>query len=807
LKTKGIYFLYRALQLLVFPAVLAYFLVRSLRQPAYFTSLPHRLGFLSRRTFKQTVPGAIWLHAVSVGEVLSVMELARRLRAEFPLAPLFVSTATLAGRAIAREKLGGIVNGIFYAPIDHVFAVRRVLRTMRPAMVLILETEIWPNLFREAKRAGCALAILNGRISDRTERRYRRQRWFFREVMRWPDAVLVQSETMRERYLSIGTPPNRVSVGGNLKYDAVPREADPQSPARRFIEALRPAEVWIAASTMPPALAGDVDEDDAVIAAFQTLAPDHPRLLLVVAPRKPERFDVVATKLAEAGIRFVRRSDLQGPLQLPGAILLDSIGELGGLFPLGDVVFMGGTLAARGGHNILEPAFFAKPVICGPHMENFHEIAQEFRTRGALVEIGAPAEIADAVEGLLADRRRAAELGQHALACAELKRGATERAMSVIREVTADSCPRYLPNLVAFFFMWPISLIWGAVSVLLRARNVRRRRKLSASVISVGNVTMGGTGKTPLVLYLAEQMRRAGHRPGILSRGHGRQSLARHLILEPGERVKVSQSGDEPQIFLRRGVAPVGIGADRFDTGRILQEHHGADVLILDDGFQHVRLERQADIVLIDALAPFGGGEIFPLGCLREPLTALMRADVIVITRSESERGTYNLQLALRRYNARAPIFRARTVPECWIDLATGRQIPAGEFPFNRVGAFCGLGNPGSFRATLDLLGIRPIDYVTFSDHHAYSAHELRSLAHQFSVAKAQAAVTTEKDAINLCDGAIDLMATLPVYWLQIGVEIEREAEFLEFIESRIAKPASAKTRHALQSSKEPLGE
>ena len=798
MKTKGIYFLYRVLLLLAFPAVLAYFLVRGLRQPAYFTSLPHRLGYLSRRTFRQTVPGAIWLHAVSVGEVLSVMELARRLRAEFPHAPLFVSTATLAGRATAREKLSGIVNGIFYAPIDHVFAMRRVLRTMRPAMVLVVETEIWPNLFREAKRAGCALAILNGRISDRTAQRYRRHRWFFREVMRWPDAVLVQSETMRERYLSIGTPPNRVSVGGNLKYDVVPTESDPQSPARLFIEGLGPAEIWIAASTMPPASAGDVDEDDAVIAAFQALAPDHPRLLLLIAPRKPERFDVVASKLTEAGVRFVRRSSLQGQLQLPGAILLDSIGELGGLFSLADVVFMGGTLAARGGHNVLEPAFFAKPIICGPHMENFQEIAQEFRARGALVEIGAPAGIASAVAGLLAERGRAAELGRRALACAELKRGATERTLSVIREITADSSPRYLPNLAAFFFGWPVSLAWRTVSALQRARNMRRRRKLNASVISVGNVTMGGTSKTPFVLYLAEQMRRAGRRTGILSRGHGRQSLARHLILEPGERVKVSQSGDEPQIFLRRGVAPVGIGADRFDTGQILQERFGTDVLILDDGFQHVRLERQVDIVLIDALAPFGGREVFPLGRLREPLTALMRADVIVITRSESERGTYNLQLALRRYNARAPIFRARTVPESWIHLATGREIPAREFLFDRVGAFCGLGNPASFRATLELLGIRPVDYINFSDHHAYSAHELRSLAHQFSAAKAQAAVTTEKDSINLCDGAIDLMAALPVYWLKIGVEIEREAEFLEFIERRIAsRPASAQAGHA----------
>jgi tetraacyldisaccharide 4'-kinase len=459
---------------------------------------------------------------------------------------------------------------------------------------------------------------------------------------------------------------------------------------------------------------------------------------------------------------------------------------------------MGGTLAARGGHNILEPAFFAKPIICGPHMENFHEIAQEFRARGALVEIGAPAELAGAVDGLLADRSRAEGLGRRALSCAESKRGATERALSVIREVTADSRPRYRPNLVAYIFGWPVSLAWRAVSAFVHTRNARRRRNLTAGVISVGNVTMGGTGKTPFVLYLAEQMRRAGRRPGILTRGHGRHSLVRHLILEPGERAKVSQTGDEPQIFLRRGVAPVGIGADRFDTGQMLQERFGADVLILDDGFQHLRLERQVDIVLIDALAPFGGGEVFPLGRLREPLAALMRADVIVITRSESERGTYNLHLALRRYNARAPIFRARTIPETWVELATGREIPASELPFDRVGAFCGLGNPASFQTTLDLLGIHPVGYVTFGDHHKYDARELRSLAHQFCAAKAQAAITTEKDTINLCEGAIELLAPLPVWWLKIGVEIEREAEFLEFIERRIARPASAQARHAL---------
>ena len=369
--------------------------------------------------------------------------------------------------------------------------------------------------------------------------------------------------------------------------------------------------------------------------------------------------------------------------------------------------------------------------------------------------------------------------------------------MAAIREVAADSCPLYRPNLAGLLLLWPLSLVWRFAGGAKRARDTRRRRKVDASVISAGNITMGGTGKTPFVLYLAEQMRRGGRRPGILSRGYGRHSLTRHLILEPGARVKVSQSGDEPQIFLRSAVAPVGIGADRFETGQLLQQRFGVDLMILDDGFQHV------DIVLVDALTPFGGGEVFPLGRLREPLAALGRADIIVITRSESERGTYNLQLALRRYNAHAPIFRSRTVPEYWVDLASGQQVPVRDLPFSHVAAFCGLGNPESFWSTLERLRIHPVDSVTFGDHHSYWPREMRHLAQQFVSAKAQAAVTTEKDTVNLCEGAVELMAPLPVYWLKIGVEMEREAEFLEFIERRLAAGRSTKVRHALQASKE----
>jgi tetraacyldisaccharide 4'-kinase len=226
----------------------------------------------------------------------------------------------------------------------------------------------------------------------------------------------------------------------------------------------------------------------------------------------------------------------------------------------------------------------------------------------------------------------------------------------------------------------------------------------------------------------------------------------------------------------------------------MLQERFGAEVLILDDGFQHLRLERQVDIVLIDALRPFGGGEVFPLGWLREPLEGLSRAEVIVITRSECSRETFDLRCAVRRYNARAPIFHARAVPVHWVDASSGLQVP--DLALKRVGAFCGLGNPESFWCTLEGMGLDTAERVVFDDHHTYRAREVRRVAHQFLAAKVEAAVTTEKDAINLCEGCSELMAPLPLYWLKIRTAIDREAEFLELVERRLrVRPRTSTAR------------
>jgi 3-deoxy-D-manno-octulosonic-acid transferase len=275
LDAKLIYFLYRALEWAASPLILLYFVLRILGNPRYLSRFPERLGFLPH-AFKQAVPGAIWIHAVSVGEVLSAVELLRRLRAQLPSAPLFVSTTTLAGRRLADQKLKDLCDGVFQAPLDYCFAVRRVLRTLRPSVVVVAETEIWPNLFREAKRIGCGLAVINGRISDRAEPRYRRLAWFFRRVLRWPDAILAQSDISLRRYLALGAPVERVTDAGNIKYDVQFSDAGMPDEISEFVCRTLPEEIWIAASTMPPLDSGDVDEDDAVIDAFRSLGRTHP---------------------------------------------------------------------------------------------------------------------------------------------------------------------------------------------------------------------------------------------------------------------------------------------------------------------------------------------------------------------------------------------------------------------------------------------------------------------------------------------------------------------------------------------------
>jgi 3-deoxy-D-manno-octulosonic-acid transferase len=727
------------------------------------------------------------LHAVSVGEVVSAAGLLQELRDRHPNVPLWVSVGTVAGRVIAEERLAGLANAIFYAPIDYAFAVRSVLRRIRPAIVVILETEIWPVLYREVKHTGAGLVIVNGRISDRVFPRYRRWRFFFRHILQIPDAFSVQSEQDRARYIEIGAPQEKVRVIGNLKYDVAQLRREPPKVINDVLEQLRPEITWIAASTMPPADSADVDEDEVVLHAFQELAKMHKRLLLILVPRRPERFSSAEQRLRAAGVPYMPRSSdsIDPALALPCVVLLDSIGELASLFPLADIVFMGGTLARRGGHNILEPAVRGRAIIVGPHMENFSTIAAEFRAGLAVLEIANSDALLPAMEKLIGDPKLRDDLGTGAAELAAMHRGTTTKAVAMILEWRDLAIPWRNPAGPAEPILWLLSKLWIAGNRWQQRHDMARAKRLHTPVISIGGIGMGGAGKTPMVEYLAERMRERRLQPAILTRGYRRKSIEESIVIKAGVKVPVAVTGDEAQIFVHSGYAHAGIGADRWFTGCLVEEKFAPDVFILDDGFQHFRLKRDLDIVLVDALNPFSGGEVFPLGGLREPLNALARADAFVITRTTPEREYRGIRNRLRDFNPSAPVFRASVAPLYWINERT--RAP-GHPPEGPVAAFCGLANPASFWQTLRTIGINPAFTWAFDDHHSYNWKELERLAAQARTNGSNVLLTTEKDAMNLPEHAGDILmeALVDLYWLKIGIQIDDEPGLMRLIESKL---------------------
>ena len=333
--------------------------------------LGQRLGLIPPIPPPHSGP-VVWLHAVSLGEVKAAVPLLGELRARFPQLCVVLTSSTRTGWQAAREILRP-EETVLFPPLDLAWICRRFLRRIRPQAVLVMETELWPNLFREVKRFGVPLLLVNGRISDRAFPRYRASRFIWRRVLAQPDAVLAQSKRDAERFIAIGAAPEKVEVAGNLKFAIRPARAAIVPRLRAMAEEAAADPILVAGSTMP-------GEEKLLLAAFRELAREFPRLWMILAPRHPERFDAVAEEVRTLGLPMQRRSDLspQTKLELPGVLLLDTTGELGSVYELATVAFVGGTLVPTGGHNILEPACFGKPIVIGPSMTNFQEIADAF---------------------------------------------------------------------------------------------------------------------------------------------------------------------------------------------------------------------------------------------------------------------------------------------------------------------------------------------------------------------------------------------------------------------------------------------
>ncbi len=411
------YFTYTFVLTIGLALVLPYYLVRFRKD---FSTLSDRLGNLKLPQLQD----AIWVHAVSVGEVKAVERLIVGLRRQFPNKPLVVSTVTPAGQALAGQRRD-IIDHTFYFPIDLPRCVRRALDRVNPEMVIIAETEIWPNFLRECRSRGVRVVMINGRISDKSFTRYRLVRRWLPRVFEDYAIIGMQSQLDRQRIEELGADPQRVTVFGNLKYDAANSAKPIATQLAKFLRAW--PRIWIAASTMP-------GEEELVLDAFAKLRTKYSDLHLIIAPRHKQRFDTVQDILRRRGFRYVRRSELRGD---GNVLLLDTIGELASVFCYGTVVFMGGSLVARGGHNILEPAWHRRPIIFGPHMENFREMARLFLEANAAVQVAKSTQLAPAVYQILSDPRRAAELGRNAQAIVRENAGATDRVLEYLQPAGA----------------------------------------------------------------------------------------------------------------------------------------------------------------------------------------------------------------------------------------------------------------------------------------------------------------------------------------------------------------------------------
>ncbi len=422
--------IYNGLLYLILPLALLRLYWRGRRDAGHRQRWRERLGFVPT-----LLPGGLWVHAVSVGETRAALPLIRALLDRYPDLPLLVTTTTLTGSRQVREALGERVQHV-YAPYDLPGATRRFLQRARPRLAVIMETELWPNLLRQCATASIPVLLANARLSERSARGYGRIRGLTAALLRDVTLIAAQADADAARFRALGAP--RVEVTGNLKYDlALPVDLPErgQRLRRDLLGDQRP--VWIAAST-------HAGEDEPILEAFARLCARWPALLLLV-PRHPERFDSVAALCRQQGFSVIRRSERKVCAPDTTVFLGDSMGELLLFYAAADLAFVGGSLVATGGHNVLEPALLGLPVLFGPHMFNFTEAGERLLEAEAAWRVADAGELAAAVDRLLTDSELRQTAGRRGQAVVERHRGALAALLGLIEKLLCQSPPGGLP--------------------------------------------------------------------------------------------------------------------------------------------------------------------------------------------------------------------------------------------------------------------------------------------------------------------------------------------------------------------------
>jgi len=432
-----IYYLYNFLLTFLLIITIPYFLLRSLISRRFRRALPQRLGLFQSPSFKKP----IWVHAASVGEVFCSIPLLKKIKKELPHSKIVLTTMTSTGNETARLHVSE-ADQILFVPIDYPFIIRRTIKKIQPGLLLIAETELWPNLLRSFGKSGVPIVLFNGRISQKSFRRYLLFKFFFKECLKYISLFLMQTEEDQERVVEIGVDSQKTKVVGNLKFDqALPSAIGETSSA--MAEALGfhgERKVLVAGSTHS-------GEEEILVSLYKELKKIEPHLLLILAPRHLERLEEVERILRKEAVSWLRKTSLptrpgRSDQETPEVILLDTMGELIGIYSLGTLVFVGGSLVRIGGHNPLEPLFFRKCVLFGPHMFHFTEISSRLVAAGGAIQVSSKEELFSQLRRFLFDQRAREEVGEKGYQFLQRHQGATERMFEEIQPFLKDIVDR-----------------------------------------------------------------------------------------------------------------------------------------------------------------------------------------------------------------------------------------------------------------------------------------------------------------------------------------------------------------------------
>ena len=818
-------FLYNLAAILIVTIIIPIFVLRATRERGFIERIKQSFGFYSQETIEKVAgKNAIWVHAASVGEIVATSPLVREFRKVFPDSPILVSVVTTGGYEMAHRIIKD-ADAIIYFPLDLPFLASRVVGRIRPRVFLPVETELWPNFLKKAKQLDVPVMMVNGRISDRSVKQYKYLFGMLREMIGTGKCFAMQSSIDADYIMRLGAPRELVTVTGNTKFDQAYTSvsADERAALIEELGLSGASRIMIAGSTHR-------GEEELVLAAFKAVREKDPGVRLIIAPREVLRTMEVEHLCRKAGFTVTTRKELQKGSAARGEdiVILDTVGELGRVYGLGDVIYIGGSLVPHGGHNILEPAAHGKAIIVGNQMFNFKDIHALFRNRNAVVTVASGEELTRETLRLFGDAAERARLEAETLAIINENKGASEKSARILvnmletyesrRSIRAQEriighrvhATQKVANFQTYFIdlvhdkevrgisrrlimgvFYVFSLIYEQL-VNLKLTMYRwgwaKKERLGCYVISLGNVTVGGTGKTPTAQHLAREISDMGYRVAILNRGYRAKWRGEVGIVSDGHTLKMDAetAGDEAFMLAKHlPNVPVLIGAQRAVTGRYAIEHFGAEVAILDDGYQHWQLERDMDILLVDAVNVFGNGYLLPRGTLREPLSHIDRADVCLMTKVDQAApgAIAHIWETFRSYNQDGLVLESIHQPRQFVrlsdwyeDIAAG-GVPVTEMEGKKVLAVSAIGNPASFEQTLADLGIEMVESMRYPDHHDYGERDMAEVLYRAETLGVEAIVITEKDAVKVPGDVVRAKWRIPMYVISVEVTLQKGRE------------------------------